>query len=90
MNVREALEKVSPIRSCITNHPHWDNGCHQCTASLAQHELNDSHAPIIEEGFRAAWERGYEDCLGHQAGKVGHTPPGNGVTAGVAAMVEGS
>ena len=44
-------------------------------------------APIIERALRAAWERGYEDCLGHETGEgcLGHSK--DGVTAGVAAMM---
>ena len=42
-------------------------------------------APIIEKGLRAAYRTGVQD----QMDKLGNTSD-NGVTAGVAAMVEGS
>ena len=52
--------------------------------------LAEGLAPIIKRALRAAWERGYEDCLGHETGEgdLGHAD--NGVTAGVAAMMEES
>ena len=85
--VREALEANSPIRTCIDDHAHWDNNCHQCTASLAQHELNDRHAPKVEAALRAGIEEALDWVLPWDA-KVFHENKKKYIDAGVTAGIE--
>ena len=79
--LREALEKTKGERYC--DHEGYDDHCHNCTAWLVKGEVYADLAPIIEKAVRAGYDRGFrdravEDPCDNQ----------NGVTAGVAAMVE--
>ncbi len=87
MKVREALEKK--VGDTLCGRCRCDP-CRACVAHEVKLHFVEGLAPIIERALRAAWERGYEDCLGHElgGGRIGY--PENGVTAGVAAMVEES
>lgn len=83
--VREALEANSPVRGCIDDHVHFGNNCHQCTASLAQFELNDRHAPKMEAALR---ETALEMRRRLGVAKAGDNLVESCVTAGIEAMGE--
>ena len=81
MTVREALEKTRGERYC--DHDGYDDRCHNCTAWLVEGEVFADLAPIIERALRAAYRAGANDGFYRLV-----TSSDDGVTAGVAAMVE--
>ena len=96
MNVQGVLEDIRGERICADDHMHWDNHCHACTGYLAQGELVDRLAPIIEKALRAEHTAGI--AAGYLLGSEGryisdlvmkHALMGYEPTAGVAAMPEG-
>lgn len=88
MNVQGVLEDIHGERICSDDHVHLDNHCHACTAHLAQGELVDRLAPIIEKALRAAAME-MNAVHGWADGDVTAIEVNQCVTAGVAAMVEG-
>ena len=85
MNMREAL--VEAIRECdVVGNVVMENG--RMFVDVSIDKIANDLAPKFEGALRAAWAEGYTDGKG----LTPHIKPGsdNGVTAGVAAMVEES